>query len=151
MQCTHCKKEKPKDNFPVNTVVRGSKTYAVTRHICQSCLTETSMRRQRDRFNGDEEARLNHRWKITINSKYKRYGITLEQALDMLEQQSGQCGICGQSVKISRDTPRENQACVDHCHTSGKVRGLLCPKCNSGLGMFDDDIDRLKAAMAYLS
>ena len=51
-----------------------------------------------------------------------------------------ECWICGSTGRL----------CIDHCHESGKARGLLCTKCNSAIGMFDDDIERMKRAMQYL-
>lgn len=50
------------------------------------------------------------------------------------------CCICG----------RTDSLCMDHCHSTGQVRGLLCPMCNTGLGCFADDIQRLQAAIRYL-
>jgi hypothetical protein len=59
----------------------------------------------------------------------------------MLARQRGVCAICKRS---------DQTLCVDHCHATGKVRGLLCAKCNSTLGFCDDDPKRLLAAIAYL-
>ena len=75
------------------------------------------------------------------NLKY-RYGITEEQYDQMLEKQNHTCAICNEK-------PKGNLA-VDHCHTTGKVRGLLCANCNKGLGMFKEDENRMKKAMQYL-
>lgn len=151
MQCTHCKKEKKSDCFQeFDSVVKG-KRYRIKRHICYACLNQKSMGRQRDRFNGDEEARLDHRHKITQRSKMKRYGITAEYAYELLDNQGGCCAVCGQSVSFGRDTPRREQACIDHCHNSGDVRGILCSKCNSGLGMLNDDPSILSKAIEYLT
>lgn len=62
----------------------------------------------------------------------------------MLKAQGGVCAICG-------NTPQQGKHFdVDHCHISKKVRGLLCPGCNKGLGMFEDDVTRLYAAIRYL-
>lgn len=74
------------------------------------------------------------------------YGLTQEQFEAMLEAQGGRCAIC------RTDTPggRDNRWHVDHCHATGKVRGLLCNGCNIGLGHFKDDPERLLAAVAYL-
>jgi len=44
-----------------------------------------------------------------------------------------------------------NKAHLDHCHTTGKIRGFLCQKCNHGLGLFNDSIQALKSAIEYLS
>lgn len=60
----------------------------------------------------------------------------------MLKRQEGRCGICEADVTEDR--------CVDHCHRSGLVRGLLCGCCNTGLGFFKDDPKRLEAAIEYL-
>lgn len=76
----------------------------------------------------------------------KKYGITMDEFDAMLEEQNGCCMICGR-----HHTTQENRFCVDHCHTTGKIRGLLCYPCNSGLGHFKDDIDMMFKAIAYLN
>lgn len=90
--------------------------------------------------------------KVTDPKKYKRdqknrylkhrYGITIDKYDDMYEQQNGKCAIC-------RTEDKGNFA-VDHCHKSGKVRGLLCRKCNLGIGQLKDDIEILNNAITYL-
>lgn len=70
----------------------------------------------------------------------QKYGITLIQFNEMFEIQDGVCVIC----KIAKAT------CVDHCHTTGKVRGILCSNCNTALGMFKDDVKVLLNAINYL-
>ena len=79
---------------------------------------------------------------ITRNSYYKSvYGITLEEYDILLEEQNGKCKICGS------DDNNGQRFCVDHCHETGKVRGLLCRPCNLALGCLrDDPILVLKAA-----
>ena len=74
----------------------------------------------------------------------KRYGLTPEQYIDLFEAQGGVCAICG-----SPDTAGKNWH-IDHCHKTGKTRGILCQGCNLGLGNFRDDVDRLHLAVAYL-
>ena len=66
--------------------------------------------------------------------------------------QDGKCGICGkpETIKDGRNGKRKKLA-LDHCHSSGKLRGLLCSRCNAGLGYFKDDPARLRAAITYLS
>ena len=78
--------------------------------------------------------------------KYQNsYGITLEDYNQMFASQSGRCAICNiheqESGKI---------LCVDHDHNTGKVRGLLCSKCNAGIGLLGDDPDNLINAANYL-
>lgn len=70
-----------------------------------------------------------------------KYGITTEDRARMLDVQGGNCAICEDPM----DRPN-----IDHCHASGKVRGLLCRHCNLGLGHFKDNADRLYRAAAYL-
>jgi len=74
----------------------------------------------------------------------RKYGITQEDYDLMLENQSHGCNICG--------APRgRSRLSVDHCHTTGKVRGLLCNNCNSGLGWFKDAAAVLASAIKYLN
>jgi Recombination endonuclease VII len=70
------------------------------------------------------------------------YGISSEEYAALLTAQGKVCAICKK-----KDRKRLS---VDHCHDTRTVRGLLCTKCNIGLGHFDDDIERLRAAIAYL-
>lgn len=70
------------------------------------------------------------------------YGIDVSQFDAMRESQNGACAICLE--------PFTKMPHVDHCHSTGKVRALLCPDCNIGLGRFKDNPSRLEAAAAYL-
>ena len=74
-----------------------------------------------------------------------RYGLTLDQVDALLLAQGHACPICRAPLD---DGTRSMH--VDHCHTTGNVRGLLCPNCNKGIGHFGDDPARLRAAAAYL-
>ena len=79
----------------------------------------------------------------------KNFGITLEQYQAMHDAQDGRCAICGQEETATRDSKTKWLA-VDHSHTDGHVRDLLCASCNVGLGNFQDDPARLRAAALYL-
>lgn len=71
-----------------------------------------------------------------------RYGITPEKFEEMSLAQNNVCAICGQSYYLTLH--------IDHCHTTGKIRGLLCNNCNRGLGHFKDNMELLKKAYKYL-
>lgn len=73
-----------------------------------------------------------------------KFGITLADYNEMLEQQEGLCAIC-------RQPPRgQRRLVVDHCHETGKVRQLLCHPCNSGMGLLQDNPELLAKAIQYL-
>lgn len=88
------------------------------------------------------------RWRAENKRKckgYKRqslYGVTPARLAEMLRDQGAGCAICRIDITA--------KPCVDHDHTTGKVRGLLCRKCNSGLGMFQDSPEFLARATEYL-
>jgi hypothetical protein len=73
------------------------------------------------------------------------YSIPPEQYRDMLLAQDHKCAICRLPCTTGR------RLAVDHCHTTGRIRGLLCRACNQGLGQFKDDVALLNAAVAYLT
>ena len=66
----------------------------------------------------------------------------------MLKSQNNVCAICHQKFGGGRNS--NSRLGIDHCHTTGKVRGLLCSNCNRGLGMFKDSEERLKNALDYI-
>lgn len=74
--------------------------------------------------------------------RYKKYGITKEEFEKLETRHSSTCPIC--------EKPLIGEIHIDHCHISGKVRGILCGKCNKGLGQFDDNIIFLTNAIKYL-
>jgi len=86
-----------------------------------------------------------------IERKLRRYGLTPIQYDEMLSAQGGVCYICKTDNKqlVTRSGEYRDLP-VDHCHKTGKVRGILCSDCNRGLGSFKDDTGRLKAAIDYL-
>lgn len=75
----------------------------------------------------------------------RRYGLTQESFEKLLQTQSYSCAICEESLL---DLPRSHRH-VDHCHITGKVRGVLCHHCNTALGGFKDDPELLKRAIEY--
>lgn len=77
----------------------------------------------------------------------RAYGITLDQYKKLCDDQNNKCRICKKEQKISTF---KKGLVVDHCHSTGKVRGLLCSPCNTALGLFYDDISVLKSAVSYL-
>lgn len=76
----------------------------------------------------------------------RKYGITLDDYYDIIESQDNQCAICGTSI-----SDLDHTAHLDHCHDTGKVRGVLCRRCNTGIGMLNDDADLLTKAAEYLN
>lgn len=75
------------------------------------------------------------------------YGLTDGQYEEILAAQGGGCAICGSTKCCDKD---DRRMAVDHCHETGVVRGLLCRKCNLGLGFFGDSVETLLAAALYL-
>jgi hypothetical protein len=81
----------------------------------------------------------------------KKYGITLDDYMEMYESQQGKCKICGIEGTVFAEKKRlSSTLVVDHCHKQGHVRHLLCMACNHGLGHFKDNPDLLDKAKAYL-
>jgi hypothetical protein len=70
----------------------------------------------------------------------RRYGLSLDDYHAILARQGNACAICRKP---------NARLCIDHCHASGTVRGLLCSKCNTGLGCYNDDPGLMEAATAY--
>ena len=74
-----------------------------------------------------------------------RYGITVDDYNEMYISQDGKCAICRTDKKL------KGYFHVDHCHDTKKIRGLLCMRCNSGIGYFKDNILNLEKAIVYLN
>lgn len=128
-ECLTCKQLLPINNF--DTLTKAGKKYYMA--SCKKC---------RNNVNSVNRKQSKHYRKRDL---IRDYGLTLPEYNDMIEIQESKCLICGTHLK---DLLRG--LCVDHCHTTGKVRGLLCHNCNSGLGLFKDNIEFLKSAILYL-
>lgn len=137
-QCRKCDQIKPlADFYPKREGLLG-----VTGQ-CRSCINaanttryykdvEQSRKYQRDLRAADPDR--------AAKRVARRYGVTGEQYDQMRADQSGLCAICRQPAPLQ----------VDHCHTTERVRGLLCGPCNRGLGHFKDDLTLLRQAISYL-
>jgi len=133
--CPSCGFIKPLASFAIRKSGRVGHPVA----HCTPCRVAKNKKRRADN--------PEHVLHIERKSKFKRlYGITFEAYEKMLAAQGGKCAIC------SKDTPsaRTKFFSVDHCHKTGKVRGLLCTSCNRGLGFFNDSPSALEAAAKYL-
>jgi hypothetical protein len=100
-------------------------------------------------WNATKLYRTTHKYRKNSRKSLKNwnlkrsFGITLNEYLDMVEQQNYVCKICG------GDSEYKGLA-VDHDHKTNRIRGLLCDRCNRGLGHFKDDIKYLQKAIDYL-
>lgn len=108
---------------------------------CRPCRNERTKQINRDRYHNDPEFRARS-LSTTRNAAYRRrYGITAADADALFDRQGRVCAIC-------REVPKMPQ--VDHDHETGVVRGVLCYRCNVGIGFFNDSKHRLVAAGRYL-
>jgi hypothetical protein len=81
------------------------------------------------------------------------YGITLQEYNEMLEEQDHKCATCGTTEPGGRKSGRgggTNVFVVDHCHDTGKVRGLLCHSCNRAMGLLGDNVSVIESMIKYL-
>lgn len=84
------------------------------------------------------------------NSITQRYGISIETYNDLVNIQQNKCKICGNHP--NKKGPIQNQSLhIDHCHNTGKVRGLLCHLCNRAIGLFRERIDLIEKSLEYLN
>jgi hypothetical protein len=120
-RCPTCKEAKPPDEFYKSKSTVCCRT--CHKKYCQKYYRERSLNR--------------NKWDM----RSKKYGVSIEVLAEMDKKQEGRCAICQREYK----TPH-----LDHCHVTGKVRGLLCSACNKGLGFFGDELDHLQAAVNYL-
>ncbi len=86
--------------------------------------------------------RATHKEDLSEYERQRRYGLSGADYEAMLARQGGVCAICRRRSKRRLE--------IDHCHKTGKVRGLLCTNCNTALGRCHDDPDIMRAAIAYL-
>lgn len=132
-KCSKCKQIKDLTDFYDSKETKDGKNC-----YCKQCHSDAS-RKWREK-NRDKVKRLNRK------GNYKKYyGITLEEYEHLFYRQGGKCKICK-----THQTKLKKLLSVDHDHNTNKVRGLLCQKCNQGLGMFNDCPDSLMQAAFYL-
>jgi hypothetical protein len=144
--CIKCKLSKAEVNFPAHRTNKDRLNGS-----CRTCLNaykkkqwdkdpEKFRRYKRLSYhkNHDKNIELNRKWSLLL-----RYNLTLAQYSEMVAKQDGRCAICKQRTG--------KRLVVDHDHTSGRVRGLLCGPCNSGIGHLKDDYFIVKSAADYLS
>lgn len=153
-RCPQCSTLKALDEYPINP--RNS----TGRHsYCKPCSIErkkASNARVRQRI-GDaaysarqvaykKTYRKRHPERLTAAYRHqslKKFGLTCEEYDKLFASQDGLCAIC-------REAEPKKRLAIDHSHATGALRGLLCSRCNTALGLFADDIGRLIAASDYL-
>ncbi len=142
-KCSGCREDKPLDDFHFHISGTGSR-----QSICKACAKKRGeiWREQNPGYNtmlARGEPGYNKRLRLR-----SRYGLTQERYLSMIEAQKNLCAICGQPERRSiRGEPAP--LCIDHDHTTGRVRGLLCHACNIAL-VYVEREDWWEAAQQYL-
>jgi hypothetical protein len=128
--CKSCDTTKPIDDFYLR-----NKTSMVRHSTCKEC--------------DKKRVKENHDPVVYRNAELqRRYGITQQDYEVMIAEQNNQCAICN----VTEPGGRHNSGyfVVDHCHTTGKVRKLLCHNCNTALGLVGDNTQTLQSMIEYL-
>jgi hypothetical protein len=135
-KCANCEEYKDLSDFSPSE----GKAYGVNAW-CKRCIAQVKNTRYTL-----ERARAEHLRRV--------YGLTMEEYEQMLTGQNGLCACCGRSEtrRVGRKKRSENAPLlhVDHCHTTGRIRGLLCSACNQALGLLEEDPQRIKALLHYV-
>lgn len=136
--CPRCKKSLPrKTHF-------GIRFNGFTDSYCKDCFNPSAVERQRKYLlTHPEVADKIKRTNRAVQMK-RKYGISIDVYDTLFEKQKGVCAIC-------HNPPKTKNLFVDHDHTTGKIRGLLCSPCNFALGAFRDQVGYLKRAIKYLT
>lgn len=155
LKCCRCQQYKPKTDFYIRSdKKRGyhykckkcEKAYAATPHA--KALLKKRCKKYNDKLRDENPKKY---YKRSRQSRLYRYGLTENDYQDLLKKQNGVCAICGRESNGRKskfdDTIKLH---VDHDHATGKVRGLLCTKCNMAIGGFDENISIIKKAIQYL-
>lgn len=128
-QCIECKKAWKKSPAGIKSAQKARKRY-------KSTLKGKKMKKKEQKRYNKSDSKKNSRLKCL-------YGITLGKKLDLYVMQSGRCAICKQAIAL-------DEIVVDHSHKTDKVRGLLCDRCNIGIGCLKDSPEILRNAIKYL-
>lgn len=152
--CSSCLVDKPIENF-----IKQTKGCKYGRGAwCKECRSKykkhkrsqlTDQEKEVVRLRSAEYRKRNPekaKWSVR-KAQFKKLGLEVskEDYDQLFEQQSGTCAIC--------DNPAsgfKKHLCMDHCHETLRLRGLLCDNCNSGLGKFKDNVELLEKAIVYL-
>lgn len=144
-RCSHCKETKAITEFFASAI-----RFDGLDRRCRTCCG--TLHDQWRRKNLPAAAAAGRKWRAENperskdHGRKKNYDLPLGTYDRMLAQQNGKCAIC-----FAESAGGKGAFHVDHCHDSGKVRGLLCHECNLGLGKFKDRADLLTSAINYLA
>ena len=124
--------------------------------VCKKCRSSTALALRKERYTQQELSAAQHasnlRRKRGIGDEarlWTRYGMTPPERDELMKSQHGRCAIC--DIMLKPTLPRTPQSAhIDHCHKSGLVRGMLCIKCNTMLGLIGDDPLILERAGTYI-
>ena len=131
--CNRCKAELDVSKFHKNKANKDG-----LNNRCAKCTVEYN----NERYRKNDSLKIYQRNYARVNkTRLKKYGLTIEKYQEMLDRQNNACAICKKEF---------GQVYVDHCHETGIVRGLLCLKCNTGIGLLEDSIVNLENAIKYL-
>lgn len=136
--CTVCKQTKPQSDFYRRSARPGGDSR------CKRCRDITGKPHRVKYYKEHRDAVIGQ---ARAASLVKKYGITEEQFLQLLEDQNGECAICGTPNGL---VTRKAKLAIDHNHATGEIRGLLCMSCNTALGNLQDSPELLMKAHAYL-
>ena len=137
--CNKCGVQKPLSEF-----VKDKSRKDGINSCCKICRKQYDIKNKSNRNNYVSKNREKILRQVLDYSYKRKYGISLDHKNSMIQKQNGLCDICNKKMEGSNDF------CVDHCHNTNEIRGILCRKCNLGIGHLDDSIDLLKSAIKYL-
>lgn len=134
--CSSCKEEKTTDLFYNYTKSKDGKFSQ-----CKDCQKASVRKYKKKMGKAYYERERHYKWKSF-------YGLSEEDYKKMLYGQGGACAICEEDVHLENNNGK--RSAIDHCHESGKVRGILCNNCNRGIGFLGDKSKVVKKALDYL-
>ena len=128
-QCTKCKEVKDLDSFGNRSASKDGKRYQ-----CKQCVS----RRHKERYANDIEYRERIMERTRKRDIEKQFNISVEEYTEYMK--NAECSICESKERLV----------LDHCHNSGKIRGVLCRTCNTGIGHLRDSPELVSRALYYL-